>query len=635
MDEDMLIFSSSPSSKENPKQVFICSEKGCNSRFSKKSYLEQHMCIHTSERPFVCPNKDCKKSYKRKDHLNRHAKLCPSLLLNESTVFPCTVEGCEHKSQSSDCLRKHIRSSHVTKKKTFPCLFEGCSETFKKHQELRAHKFDHTQKNPFECPHPGCEMSFRWPNRLKRHMKIHDGYKCPECEETFEKWTLLLKHKSSAHQMQQTCPICKKIFSHRHRLKIHMKIHSEDREVYECPREGCGRYYSEKRNLDAHIRSYHEGQRFACTHESCDRTFAFKHKMHEHLKSHSITGKIKKKYPKKGHRRKNVALLLTGIEDVAIAKGSVDSKDLLCSSSNETESVSKLPSCDWGGSQEILDVDNSSKVKEDNSCTQETLRGNSNDSNTPQPAEGSVQANTKDIEDKDISSGNRKKDSSLVQNYENNIPTINSQIHLSTTVSSDASLLTKTETNSSYKTTKSIRIQKNHSMPASFLNKHVKCPQTPQLISVIEEDVGDKFQESNHSLKREVECCSENANSKTGQYILSNKQKLTDRPFKHASSLQSFGCKSPSREHQKKHTTEPQSFRCPRKKCLKVYTVQRKLDLHLQCDHDGLGFQCMYANCGMVFDSQRSLEKHFNLHNVKITHKQKEKLTQIISEFSH
>ena len=284
--------------EENSKicQVYICSEDGCNSRFSKRAYLEQHMCIHTSERPFVCANEGCNKTYKRKDHLNRHAKYCP--LSPDGGLPPviCTVEGCDRTFINDTNLRKHIQVYHENKKKKIQSLIAEYSDVVKSDKYLNNDELeggektqpeiDLSSKTPFGCPHPGCGMSFRWMNRLRRHLKVHEGYTCPECDEKFEKWPQLVKHKTAAHKEPQKCPICERTFAQGQWLKRHMKVHSDVREMYLCPYEDCKRCYSEKRNLDAHIRSYHDKQRFYCVFEDCGRSFAFKHKMLEHLKIH-------------------------------------------------------------------------------------------------------------------------------------------------------------------------------------------------------------------------------------------------------------------------------------------------------------------------------------------------------------
>lgn len=76
---------------------------------------------------------------------------------------------------------------------------------------------------------------------------------------------------------QVACTVCQKTFKRRDYLKQHMKTHAPQRDVYRCPREGCGRSYTTVFNLQSHILSFHEEQRpFVCQHTGCGKTFAMK-----------------------------------------------------------------------------------------------------------------------------------------------------------------------------------------------------------------------------------------------------------------------------------------------------------------------------------------------------------------------
>jgi hypothetical protein len=75
---------------------------------------------------------------------------------------------------------------------------------------------------------------------------------------------------------EHTCQTCHKSFPHHRILVRHMVIHEGTRTVFICPKEDCSRVYYEKRNLTAHIKSYHDGKRFLCSHVGCDRTYASK-----------------------------------------------------------------------------------------------------------------------------------------------------------------------------------------------------------------------------------------------------------------------------------------------------------------------------------------------------------------------
>lgn len=74
-----------------------------------------------------------------------------------------------------------------------------------------------------------------------------------------------------------TCTVCQKTFKRKDYLKQHMKTHAPERDVYRCPREGCGRTYTTVFNLQSHILSLHEEKRpFVCEHAGCGKTFAMK-----------------------------------------------------------------------------------------------------------------------------------------------------------------------------------------------------------------------------------------------------------------------------------------------------------------------------------------------------------------------
>ena len=55
-----------------------------------------------------------------------------------------------------------------------------------------------------------------------------------------------------------------------------MLTHADRRMSFICHHDDCGRAYLDQRNLNAHIRSYHEGKRFPCEHEGCSQTFTTK-----------------------------------------------------------------------------------------------------------------------------------------------------------------------------------------------------------------------------------------------------------------------------------------------------------------------------------------------------------------------
>ena len=87
-----------------------------------------------------------------------------------------------------------------------------------------------------------------------------------------EGWQWVCAFRSPEH----TCELCSKAFPKRHLLNNHKRSHHGQRSPLPCPQEGCGRQYWDKRNLRAHVKRYHEKQRFACHLPSCGKTFASK-----------------------------------------------------------------------------------------------------------------------------------------------------------------------------------------------------------------------------------------------------------------------------------------------------------------------------------------------------------------------
>lgn len=361
------------SSTQHTRTTYVCSVGGCSKIFSKKLYLDQHIRQHTGERPFHCTNEGCGKTYSRKDHLNRHLKWCSASQSADSRErLTCSVDGCSKTFQNPQNLRVHLRNVHE-KSKNYKCPVGGCGKVFKKHHGLKQHEFEHSGVNPFSCMQSGCTKSFRVFSHFKRHMKVHDGYKCGQCAEKFEKWTLLIRHRSAHHRSPHKCSHCDKTFASKLCLKKHAKVHSETCEVFICPRDGCGRYYTMKRNLVAHIKSYHDGRRFPCSYEGCSRSFPFKHKMLEHVKIHTRVHPLKKKYPKKGHRKRSMASRLSGY-----------SPSTTTSTHGGTELVSPVLST---GNNSVI----SKAVTDDANASHSTDTGHTDGPKTPnQPANVSV-----------------------------------------------------------------------------------------------------------------------------------------------------------------------------------------------------------------------------------------------------
>ena len=148
--------------------------------------------------------------------------------------------------------------------------------------------------------------------------------RCDLCDKTFEKWSLLRTHKARDHLKSLKCQACSKELPSQRALKSHLSNeHSEERSVFVCPKKMCNRLYFYEKNLQHHIKTYHDGKRLPCTFEGCHEKFVSRGTRKRHLKL-AHTGE--KKPPKqkcnkprkprhdKGISKSSIAAELCGLE---------------------------------------------------------------------------------------------------------------------------------------------------------------------------------------------------------------------------------------------------------------------------------------------------------------------------------
>ena len=117
---------------------FYCGAAGCFKGFTRKVNRNEHLLIHTDERPYLCTAPGCSMNFSRKDTLTGH-------------------------------MRTH------TGVRPYACTAPGCSKSFSRHSHLTRHMLTHTGAKPHWCNAPGCLKSFSQNSHLTRHMRTHAG----------------------------------------------------------------------------------------------------------------------------------------------------------------------------------------------------------------------------------------------------------------------------------------------------------------------------------------------------------------------------------------------------------------------------------------------------------------------------
>lgn len=201
-------------STSNSKFCYICQEF-----FKTNKELMEHKETHLD-----CPlcNEKFNKyslliSHRRKNHL----------------TYPCNI--CGKILNTSTGLERHVRRLHLQTN-------NGIEEDFNLKSEINKETFCNI-----------CQLLFSSFNEMVVHRKTH--FDCPVCDETFENYKEMSKHKFKEHKLINPCKFCDTVLKTVRGLETHVRsVHLNEKSNF-C--DLCPRTFYAKHTLTRHQKTVH------------------------------------------------------------------------------------------------------------------------------------------------------------------------------------------------------------------------------------------------------------------------------------------------------------------------------------------------------------------------------------------
>lgn len=284
---------------------YKCGMQGCSHTTFSKNTLKQHIKFHLGDRRYGCcycgdrrfTTKEARETHIIATHADKilDCRECGKILTrpwdikshfkNHRSKIMLECDRCVNGIRFADIRllnlhkERHIFEDKYPKK--FRCAM--CERSFNSANEYGKHLKNHdpTSNNTlFTCPICGKTVTRNKHENLSTHERLHqknDGnFKCPQCDQVFDKKPRLKAHIRKEHPSKQTpCDRCGKLM-YEHTLTRHINTCvGGDLRCSHCPLT-----FESKSERYKHAQLVHIG--YNC--KKCDMKFANKSELNRHLK---------------------------------------------------------------------------------------------------------------------------------------------------------------------------------------------------------------------------------------------------------------------------------------------------------------------------------------------------------------
>ncbi|XP_069950756.1 uncharacterized protein [Cherax quadricarinatus] len=160
-----------------------------------------------------------------------------------------------------------------------------CGKRFYRKEDFLTHTTNsHKIPRPFQCK--VCKKRFTQKHYVTLHMRVHTGerpYKCHLCPNSYSHKTSYTIHmRIHTGDRPYMCGVCGKKCYDKSGLTSHMRSHTKET-PYEC--EVCGRRFTHSKSLLVHRRNHTGEKPYKC--EYCGKCFRHWHKHKIHIRLHT------------------------------------------------------------------------------------------------------------------------------------------------------------------------------------------------------------------------------------------------------------------------------------------------------------------------------------------------------------